>query len=161
MTERASRGEQIPAVVAPFQLEDVRLYEVKAERLAPGIEAPAELPLKVFLYSGDSDDSPERFRQLLTFETTLGSEGDDACNIYLAIEGMFVAMVDIDIIKPEVIERFRESDAILLLWPYLRQMFHDLTVRMRLGVAPLPIVDPRALIQLEEIAEPEEPAPLF
>ena len=33
-----------------------------------------------------------------------------------------------------------------ILWPYLRQTLHDLTNRMQLGIPPLPIIDPRALV---------------
>jgi preprotein translocase subunit SecB len=64
----------------------------------------------------------------------------------------------VDTIKPEVVSRFKETDALILLWPYLRQMLHDLTTRLRLDVPPLPIIDPGTLVTFVSQDESERDA---
>jgi len=135
-----------PQGLFPFQLVDIRLYEIKAEQCDPDSEKPAELPLSMLLHVGDEPPDAGEFSLLLTFETILLSDDVPECTIYLALEGHFEAVVDVNTIKPKVIQRFKSADAIILFWPYLRQTLHDLTNRMRLGIPPLPIIDPRALV---------------
>jgi preprotein translocase subunit SecB len=149
--EMAEAETKISMDIFPFQLVDVRLHEVKIERLDLAEEEAGKIPLKLNIQAGDEPPNTDEFDLLLTFDVTF-----PIAHIYLAIEGHFTSIVDTETIKPEVIRRFKASDSIILLWPYLRQTFHDLTTRMRLDIAPLPIIDARALIESpfdEEAAE--------
>jgi hypothetical protein len=154
--QNTDKQERKSSTWFPFQLVDVRLYEITAERWDPEQEAPEEPPLSILLHPGDEPPDAEEFGLLLTFETVFFSDGSPECTLYLAIEGRFKAMVDISTIKPEVIEQFKSDDAIVLFWPYLRQMLHDITDRMRLGIPPLPVIDPRALVQLPSTGDETE-----
>jgi hypothetical protein len=156
MTELTDRQDPIQLSPFPFQLIDIRLFEVRMERPGSSEEAPDEVPLSVHLHSGDEPPNAEEIHLLLTFETLILSDEGPQCSVYLALEGLFQAIVDIDTLRPETLHQFKARDAVLLLWPYLRQTLHDLGERMRLGLAPLPIIDARALVQqtsTEGIAE--------
>jgi len=145
--QNIDKQEQKLSALSPFQLADIRLWEIRAERWDPDREMPEEFPLSILLYTGNEPPDAEEFGLLLTFETAFLSDGSPECTIFLAIEGRFQAVVDMGTIKPEVIEQFKSADAVVLFWPYLRQMLHDITNRMRLEVPPLPIIDPRTLVQ--------------
>lgn len=145
--QNTDKQEQKFSALSPFRLVDIRLYEIRAERWDPEQEAPAEFPLSILLYPGDEPPDAEEFDLVLTFETAFLSDDRPKCTIFLAIEGHFEAVVDMSTIKPEIIQQFKSDDAVILFWPYLRQMLHDITDKMRLGVPPLPIIDPRALMQ--------------
>jgi preprotein translocase subunit SecB len=140
--ETADAETQLSMEMFPVQLVDVRLYEAKLERLDLDKEEVEKIPLKLNIKTGDEPLNADKFGLLLTFDLTL-----PIAHIYLAIEGNFTSIVDPETIKPEVIRRFKASDSVVLLWPYLRQTFHDLVTRMRLDVSPLPILDARALVQ--------------
>jgi len=151
--QNTDKQERELSALSPFQLVDIRLYEIRAERWDPEQEAPEELPLSILLHTGDEPPDAEEFGLLLTFETVFISDDSPECTIFLAIEGRFQAMVDMSTIKPEVIQQFKSQDAIVLFWPYLRQMLHDITDRMRLGAPPLPIIDPRTLLSSTDETE--------
>ena len=148
--KRKSKTEKLDprASLFPFQLVDVRLYEINVERCEhKEDEEDVEPGLKVLLHSGSEPTEAEEFALLLTFETNFVFEDKSpTCKLFMAIEGFFVSVVDMDTIKPEVVSRFKEADALILLWPYLREMLYDLTTRLRLDVPPIPIVDPGALV---------------
>jgi len=130
----------------PFQLLDVRLYEVVVERFDPAEGEEDEVPISIGLVSLDEEDESERFRIHLAFDASFPIDDKPLCKIHLSIEGMFKPIVDVKTIKPDIVERFKKNDSIVLFWPYLRQTLHDLTNRMRLGIPALPIIDPRALV---------------
>lgn len=130
----------------PFQLLDVRLYEVAIERCDPEDEQTKKIPISIGLASFDQDNSGDQFRIHLAFDASFPIDDKPVCTIHISIEGMFKAIVDIGTIKPDVVKRFKDNDSIVLFWPYLRQMLHDLTYRMGLGIPPLPVIDPRALV---------------
>jgi preprotein translocase subunit SecB len=138
----------------PVQMIRVRLYNIHIGHRDFDPETDEQLPLKVRLVQDDSPPEAKQFGLLLRFETFFSpDDGDKGYFISLAIEGFFEAIVDIETIKPEIIERFKSRDAILLLWPYLRQTLQDITIRMSLDMPILPILDARALL-----ASPEEEA---
>ncbi|MFQ5923541.1 MAG: hypothetical protein ACE5M4_11930 [Anaerolineales bacterium] len=141
----------------PFQLLEIRLYEVMVERCDPSDEETQQVPISIGLASLDDENESDDFRIHLAFDASLPIDDEPVCRIHLSIEGMFRPIVDVDTIKPDVVERFKENDSIVLFWPYLRQMLHDLTNRMRLGIPPLPVIDPRALV--EETSEFKERIP--
>lgn len=141
----------------PFQLLDVRLYEVVVERCDPEDEKTEQVPISIGMASFDDENEDDQFRIHLAFDASLPIDDKPVCKIHLSIEGMFSPIVDIETIKPDVIEQFKDNDSIVLFWPYLRQMLHDLTNRMRLRIPPLPVIDPRALVS--EIPESEDPIP--
>lgn len=147
MSDERSFGEpeEMALELFPFQLADVRLYELTAARSAQlEDDKPA---VAVSLTPADEPIDAETFGVLLGFEACLKDEGEEAaCAIDISLEGVFRSLVDLDTIKPDVIERFKTVDALVLLWPYLRELLHDLTTRMRLDWPPLPTIDARALL---------------
>jgi len=76
----------------------------------------------------------------------------------MSLEGRFKSLVEVNTIKKEVLERFKSLDAIILLWPYLRQHLHDLTSRMRLELPPIPTLDVQAVLAAGEAPSPESAA---
>jgi preprotein translocase subunit SecB len=131
----------------PFQLKDIRLYEVNIERCDPEVKENKTFPVSIGLISSDIDLEDGDFGMLLTFDAGFPMDDKPVCKIHLSIEGIFHSVVDVDTIKPEVVERFKSKDAMVLFWPYLRQTLHDITDKMHLGIPPLPIIDPIALIE--------------
>lgn len=141
----------------PFQLLDMRLYEVVVERCDPEDKKTEQIPISIGLASLDDDNEDDHFQIHLAFDASFPIDDEPVCRIHLSIEGMFKPIVDMSTIKPEVIEQFKDNDSIVLFWPYLRQMLHDLTNRMRLAIPPLPVIDPRALVR--ETTESEDRIP--
>ncbi len=148
----------------PFQLVNVRLYNINTERHSPEQEGNEEPALRVLLIKGDEPITAQEFSLWLEFETETPHGDAPECSISLSIEGRFQAIIDPETLKPEFVERFKTSDAILLLWPYLREAFHNITERMLLGMPPLPVIDARSLLNEpldelvpnESISEPEK-----
>ena len=154
--ERTNNEEaQVPLHLFPFQLTDVSLYEIVVTHHDPDQAEQEEVPLKLRLIIGSEPLDAEEFGLLLTFETTVPVD-EPEYDIFLAIEGSFEAIPEVEISDPEEIKKFKSSDAAILLWPYLRQTLHDITTRMRLGLPPLPIIDPRALVESPLSGETED-----
>ena len=157
MTENqnSETQEKLPAGFFPFQLIDIRLYEISVRR---GVDMPQSEPetesndstLSILLHAGDEPLDADEFALLLTLELKIPSPDETGCRIFLALEGLFQATADISNIKPEHVERFRSSDALIIFWPYLRQALDDIAVRTRLSIAPLPIIDPSALVSFAD-----------
>lgn len=137
----------------PFQMLDVRLYRICTEPRDIQSKDEVALPLQISLQSDDSPLNAEQFNLLLAFETVLPFTDDIEYFTSIAIEGIFKAIVDVETIRPELIEQFKSRDSILLLWPYLRQTLQDIAIRMGIDVAPLPIIDARALISRQNEEE--------
>jgi preprotein translocase subunit SecB len=128
-------------------MEDVRVYEISAE-LQESEQSRDELgPLEIRLLHDASPPDSEDFGVLLRFATSVPFGPDRAYRVEIAIEGRFHVAVDPSAVDPKLLKQFKSRDAIILLWPYLRQTFHDLSSRMRLGISPLPVVDARALVR--------------
>lgn len=110
------------------------------------------------LIKGEEPPTSPEFSLWLQLEAELPHGDAPECSISLSIEGRFEAIVDPTTLKPEVVERFKVADAILLLWPYMRETLHNLTDRMHLGVPPLPVIDARVLLTrpVDESAVEEE-----
>lgn len=146
-----------PISLFPFQLADIRLYEVTVERCTPADAAVAPTPVTIALRSQKPSRQKKELGLLLTFDASFPVDAKPACRIHLAIEGMFRATVDIKTIKPDVIQRFKSTDAMVLFWPFLRQYLFDVTQRMQLPIPPLPIIDPFALAGAVSRAQPVKP----
>lgn len=131
----------------PFQLNDIRLYEIVIERCDPEDKDNKALPVSIGLVSSDIDSESGDFGILLTFDAGFPIEDKPVCKIHLSIEGLFHPVVDVDTIKPEVMDKFKSQDAMVLFWPYLRQTLHDIMDRMHIGIPPLPIIDPSVLVE--------------
>lgn len=143
-TDSITKG--VATSVFPFQLVDIRLFNVNTERHTPEQQGEEPLSLSILLVKGEEPPTSSEFSLWLQFEAELPHGDAPECSISLSIEGRFKAVVDSTTLKPEVIERFKAADAVLLLWPYLRETLHSLTSRMRLGMSPLPVIDARALL---------------
>jgi preprotein translocase subunit SecB len=139
----------------PFQLIDIRLYDVIVERCNSADETSERVPISIGLASFDDED--DSFRIHLAFDASFPIDKAPLCRIHLSIEGKFQPIVDISTLNPDVITKFKENDSIVLFWPYLRQMLHDLTNRMRLSIPPLPVIDPRTLVQTNDESDEQFP----
>ncbi len=144
--------EKIELSPFPFQMVDIRLYEIYAERCDPE-DKEASMPVAISLLKGKEPIDADEFGLLLKFETGFPADEKPHCKISLALEGYFKSIVDVSTIKEETINTFKNVDALVLFWPYLRQTVHDLTNRMRLDFPPLPLIDPRGLINHGNDAE--------
>ena len=68
------------------------------------------------MQSEDSSIDEEGFAIQLVFETNIPTEDEGSeAHLHLVIEGLFQPVVDIDKIKPEVVERFKNVEALSLL----------------------------------------------
>ncbi len=141
-----STTEGLATSAFPFQLTGTRLFHVSTERHVPEQEGEEPPSLSILLIRGEEPPRSPEFSLWLQFETELPHGDAPECSISLSIEGHFETIVDPTTLKPEVVERFKVADAILLLWPYLRETLHNLTDRMHLSVPPLPVIDARALL---------------
>lgn len=137
----------------PFQLQDVRVFEISAQIQEAEEEREGPTAVEVGLSTDDSPPDADEFGLLLRFVTGIPFGSGREYSILIAIEGRFEVTTDIATIDSGLLERFKSRDAIILLWPYLRQTFHDLTVRMRLDVPPLPVIDARALVEEPDSSE--------
>jgi len=156
-SEHSSGAVRPNLAMFPFQLVDIRLFEVEVKRRDSNGKEVKSKPITIGLAPGNKLPDGEEFSILLVFDATLPPDDEPACYIHLAIEGEFKTVVDISTIKAEVVEQFKSNDAIVLFWPYLRESLHDLANRMRLSIPPLPIIDPRALIDAASKATEEIP----
>jgi len=145
---KETKKEQTSTYLFPFQIHDVRLYDVNITRCDSENEDDRESSgATIMLLHGNESIDNEEFGILLTFQSDFPQDDKPVCNIQISIEGLFHSIVDKDTIKEEVLNKFRDSDAIVILWPYLRQILHDITERMKLGIPPIPVIDPRALLK--------------
>jgi preprotein translocase subunit SecB len=149
--EKVQTKEAAPFVDRfPFQLVNVRLYEVDAEHCELGKEKRENAVFGFSLLKGNEPLDSKEFGILLAFEGTIPAGEKNGCRLKVSVEGRFATTVDPAILKSDAIEKFRNLDSAVLLWPYLRQSVNDLTTRMGLSLPPLPTLDVRALLAKEE-----------
>ena len=68
--------------------------------------------------------------------------------VEMTVEGVFHSRATETPMSEEELMRFKGRDATVVLWPYLRSYLSDSLSRMGLsGVPPLPLIDPRALVE--------------
>jgi preprotein translocase subunit SecB len=130
----------------PFQLVNVRLYEVHTERCEFAEEKPENAVFNFSLMKGNEPLDSTDFGILLAFDGVIPSGEKNGCRLKVSVEGRFATTVNPEVLKSEAIEQFRNLDSSVLLWPYLRQYVQDLTTRLGLGLPPLPTLDVRALL---------------
>lgn len=147
MTEEKQKSNKKTIPMLPFQLSDIRLYEIIVRRCDQNTDKIKPIPISIEL-SSTEEVNVEEFPLLLTFKAGFPLEEKPTCDIELSIEGIFHLLEGVEKPKAEVIKRFMNKDAMVLFWPYLRQNLHDITEKMRLGMTPLPILNPSALIDM-------------
>lgn len=126
--------------LAPFQLSDVRLFEIKVER-CDSKDIVDELQFQADLESTDIKEDDNSFLLKVNLQTKIPDGKDSICELELSVEARFHPIVDIDTIKKEFLDDFRSRTGFFILWPYVRQYLHDITSRLRLGIPPLPMID--------------------
>jgi len=161
MSVTKDSGVREPASLSlfPFQLVDVRLHEVRAKRCPIKSEQELEVPFSIELQPVQEDSGSDRFAIGVSFRAELPLSKTQACLISLTLEGLFTSLVALSTIKPETADRFKSVDAIVLLWPYVRQYVHDLTTRMRLDFPPLPTLDVRDMLTSDDLVGTPADAP--
>lgn len=130
----------------PFQLRTVRLREISGKSIAPRDQEDEVPDLKILVEMDDERNTDDGFFVAVLFEaeraavpgSVSGSLRRFSLNVVL--EGYFEKTVDVSVINPKDIERFKRCDAAMILWPYLRETVHSITERMQLGMPPLPVV---------------------
>jgi preprotein translocase subunit SecB len=143
--EDVSGEDQRAIYFFPLQLTNVRLIEISAKVYKPDETEEWEPDIHILLIDEEDSDTVEEFDLALSFRTQAGSKEDECFDVSVILSGHFAAIVDIETIDKEVIQRFKEHDAVMLLWPYLRETVHSITERMELDMPPLPIISPRQL----------------
>lgn len=144
-TETGKREQYSNLSLFPFQLMDVRLYEASIVRQDLDEFDQDNLQLLVNVMSGDEPVDADEFGILVAFKSTLPPGEEPSCYVEISVEGLFRSVVEAKALKPEIVEHFKEKDALVLLWPYLREFLHNVTTKMRLDIPPLPIIDPSVL----------------
>lgn len=132
-----------------FQLVDIRIHEIVAKRCDPKEEKSRPIPISIELSSYEEVENSKEFSSILLFKAGFPLEESPSCTIELSLEGIFETVPDQETINTEELKQFMSSDVMVLIWPYLRQYLHELTNNLRLGMPPLPIIDPRALSNIE------------
>ncbi len=148
MGEEKLKNNKRSIPLLPFQLTDIRLYEVIARRCDQETDKTKPIPISIELSSTEEEENDEEFALLVTFKAGFPLDEKPSCDIEISIEGIFHMLEGVEKLKPEEIKQFMSKDAIVLFWPYLRQNLHDITQKMRLGMTPLPILNPGALIDM-------------
>ncbi len=149
----------------PLQLLDVRLYEADIERIdaepdqESDVGGPAEEQVpapRLTVHVGiQRHDETRRASVFLTTEI----EGPDPeapdFRLSVTIEGLFDALVDLVEIDSSVWQEFEDTSSVSLLWPYVREVVHSFTRRMRVDVPVLPTLNQ---LTLQRVAAGEHEA---
>jgi preprotein translocase subunit SecB len=126
----------------PFQLLDVRLYEIQVERFkdkGPEIKSKEGIPL--LLHTEIKNPSEKRAAYFLTLEFSGPLEGNPEYKIRLTVEGMFETEENIDNLNPEIKKDFEDHSGLYLIWPYARECIQNLAARMRENLPLLPTLN--------------------
>jgi|SRR4051794_37153743 len=137
--------EDVPTYV--IQLVSVRTYELHgarsradpAEKYEPGREPNVNTGVR---NSWLSDDRT-RFRVLLGTEFTYQYSRAYIVTIRCSVEGAFTSTAAITARR---FASFREREALVLLWPYVRSAVTDIARLMEIRMAPLPLLDVRRVV---------------
>lgn len=142
----------------PFQLLDVRLYEMSLERFA--IEESNDNEdggLPSFAFGSEMIKHSERSVSIiLSFDINGPSDESPEFNLKFAVEGLFSAQTDLDEINKEIREDFESISSLNLLWPYAREQAHNIFHRMREDVPILPTLDRVTITNLLEGLKSED-----
>ena len=137
--------------VYPFQLLDVRLYEVTIERFKSDEQIEAEgsvqLPLSIDLRLVRESD--RRVSAFFTLSTRGPEEQKPEFHIRFTLQGLFETRVDLDEIEQALWKDFEDRSALFLLWPYAREYMHDFVHRMREDLPILPTLNRLATNSLD------------
>lgn len=127
----------------PFQLQDVRLFELSLQRFPPETSSPKqEMRFEIRVPADEPEADNTDFLVQLVLDLPISDE-DDAlfAAIHVIIEGKFtVEETGEQPLTPEAVDEFKSRSAFFILYPYLRQMLDDIVTRARLDIPPLPIV---------------------
>jgi len=128
----------------PIALVEVRLFHVNVSRLtAEGAEEEEPGPSLVTA-SDKLILSPTELVCLLTVSI---KSLPQAIEIDYSLEGFFKATEDM---TDDEMNRFADTTAVVLLWPYAREHFSDLTSRLQVDLPRFPTLDSRRLIEALE-----------
>lgn len=130
----------------PFQLKATRLREVKARILAP--DEKGEPSLTILTLEDSDQNTDEAFWIGLLFEAHL--TGKVPFEVKVLLEGRFEAISDVEGYDSQSVVRFKRQDAVMILWPYLRETVNNLTERMQIEMPPLPVITFQHLSALDE-----------
>ncbi len=138
----------------PFQLLDVRLFEVEVKRLhgeKPETKNKEGIPL--WIHTEINNRSDKRLAYLLTIEFLGPQEELPEYKVNLTLEGMFETEENIADIELEIKKDFEDSSALSLLWPYVRECVQSLSFRMREDLPMLPTLNRLEIKIIEENAD--------
>lgn len=136
-------------LIYPFQLFDVRLYEVNIERLEPEDDKTSDIENEGGVEEGPSlligrGMKAHSERELSVF-LNCNVRGPDCENpefvLKITLEGMFEIQVDYDDVDPEMRKEFEEHSSLSLLWPFARELLDHFAVRMRVILPMLPTLN--------------------
>jgi len=138
ITLKKREVERAEALQAKLQLQDISLYKSEADGAGPPLLAVEPVQLNVELDSEvDHRDSAG-----VNFAVTLRVACDDP--IVFRIEATFLARYrfanQARRISNIELEAFRKGNAVLAVWPYLREFVQTITARMGFPTEPLPLL---------------------
>jgi hypothetical protein len=155
--KKTSPGPLPTDIGFPFQLTGIRVHEVNVDRAPINEPAPKRLPLSVRLLTPKISSAEPSRVILLEFHTTIPDTEGRTCNIALTLEAQFLRIPTTEPLSEADVTDFETQHAVVLMWPYLRQILHNLTSSLELPVPPLPVIDPRALVSSTTTLEPKQP----
>lgn len=153
MARKALRERAIPLPVFEIGLLDVILDSVKTERF-PDHPLEIDNPEPAFETSINLEvEPPQRLTCFLRVSIQYPSESAPAVKIDFVIVGLFLSDEDL---TEDDLKYFGEKNALLILWPYARQIAQELSSHMRLPIPPLPTLDVARTIETMESVKQEE-----
>jgi len=139
----------------PLQLKEINLREIHAEIIDTDKDTNSEF--KIIVVDKDKRNTRNIFFITLIIQAeNIAGKNNQLFNLFIAIEGQFIAYNDTMQTDKERTDLFRKRDAPLILWPYLRETVSTITERMNLGMTYLPIICPNDFKFSNFVNEEEE-----
>jgi len=136
--------ENLPTYV--IQVSGVRVYEFTARRTPNGPDDPAgpgEPDIRLELLRDWVAPDRKRFRVVYAIHLRHQYNRTQTLNLDCSIEAGFTTTAPIGARR---FSTFREREALVLLWPYLRATLSELTRLLEVRLPPLPMLDVRKVV---------------
>ncbi len=139
MTEAPGPNVSITPERFPIQLVDVYLYEAEVRRGAKGSDDPEGPTLDTHIGALSPMEPASDFSVRLSADILCPFRGGEAiAKVHTAILGIFH---DTQELSDEARIHFAETQAIMILWPYLRAYTAELTKMTAIDIPILPTLD--------------------
>lgn len=141
-----------------IQLSGVRVWELKAARPKRSTEESGSGAAAVDTGRASDWISDDRTSMRVLWRATVQYPYSPTrvASIECTVEGRFTATAPV---PPRAFERFKDREAFVLLWPYLRAAVAQIAAMMEAKVPPLPTVDVRKVVGPKRRSTPPRAGP--